>query len=254
MTIHLVIPDQHAHYEHSNERADWLSKLIIDIRPDIVINIGDSADMPSLAGYDKGKRSFQGRTYKQDINAHLDFQHRIWEPIKARKKRLPRRIFCIGNHEDRITRAIESQPELDGAIGLSDLQLGEFYDEVIGYSGKDTPGQIIVDGICYAHYVISGISGRALSSEHQAFSLLAKNFQSTTVGHNHLFDYSIRTGADGRKIMGLSVGCYQDYDSDWAGERNRLWTKGVAIKRNVHQGSYDLQWISLEALRNEYAT
>lgn len=251
-STHLIIPDQHAHYQYPNERAEWLSKLIIDIRPDVVINIGDGADMPSLSGYDKGKRSFTGRTYKQDIDSHLDFQDRLWHSVKARKKRLPRSIYCIGNHEDRITRAIELQPELDGAIGLSDLELEEYYDEVVHYSGKDTPGQIVVDGICYAHYVISGVTGRPISSEHHAYSLLAKNFQSTTVGHSHAADYCIRTAADGSKLMGMVVGCYQDYDADWAGERNRLWWRGVVVKRNVERGSYDPQFISIDALRKEY--
>jgi hypothetical protein len=31
-----------------------------------------------------------------------------------------------------------------------------------------------------------------------------------------------------------------------------LWTPGVVVKRNVDNGTYDLQHISLEALRDEY--
>lgn len=120
---HLVIPDQHAHYQHGNERADYLAKLIIDLKPDVVVNIGDSADMPSLSGYDKGKRSFQGRTYRADVDAHLDFQERLWAPVFRRKQKLPRTVFCEGNHEHRITRAIDLQPELEGAISFADLHL-----------------------------------------------------------------------------------------------------------------------------------
>jgi hypothetical protein len=61
MTTHLVIPDQHAHPDFHNKRADWLGQLIKELRPDVVINIGDAADMPSLSSYDKGTKGFQGR-------------------------------------------------------------------------------------------------------------------------------------------------------------------------------------------------
>jgi hypothetical protein len=53
--------------------------------------------------------------------------------------------------------------------------------------------------------------------------------------------------------MGLVCGCYQDYSSDWAGEVNKLWIPGVAIKRGVDNGVYDLEWISLERIRKEYS-
>ena len=102
---HLIIPDSHAHPGHDNERAIWLGKLIKDIKPDVVINLGDAADMPSLSGYEKGLKSFHGRRYIDDINSHLDFQDKLWHTIKKTKKKLPYRVFLHGNHEYRIHRA-----------------------------------------------------------------------------------------------------------------------------------------------------
>ena len=58
----MIVPDPHAHPDFHNERADWLGKLIKDLKPDGVINIGDAADMPYLCSYDKGTRAFQGRS------------------------------------------------------------------------------------------------------------------------------------------------------------------------------------------------
>ena len=69
MTTHLVIPDQHAHPDNNNDRFEWLGKLIVDLKPDVVINLGDMADMPSLCTYDKGTKGFEGRRYKQDVNS-----------------------------------------------------------------------------------------------------------------------------------------------------------------------------------------
>lgn len=249
--IHLVIPDQHAHFEHSNERANWLGRLIIDVRPDVVVNIGDAVDLPSLSGFEKGKKSFHGKTYQKDIECHIDFQSRLWDQVIARKKKLPRRVFLHGNHERRIGEAINSQSELDGTISYNDLRLSDWYDEIIPYNGN-TPGTIEIDGITYAHYFTSGILGRAVSGEHIAYTSVSKLFSSCTFGHSHLFDICTRTRADGSKIIGCSVGCYQDYTNDWAGEIGKLWDRGVLIKKGVQNGQYDFEWVGLNTLKKEY--
>ncbi len=207
--------------------------------------------MPSLSGYDRGKKSFQGRTYKADIEAHLDFQDRLWSPVKARKKRMPRRVFCIGNHEQRIVKAIELQPELEDTIGLSDLELDEWYDDIVYYNGN-TPGTINVDGIIYAHYFVSGVKGLPIDGEHAGYSLLAKNFQSCTAGHSHKLDFSTRTRNDGTRLNGLVAGCFIDYDTGWAGEQENYWWRGVVVKENVENGSYDPSFVSIEQLRKLY--
>ena len=77
VSSHLVIPDQHAHYQHSNVRAEWLSALIHDLKPDVVINIGDGADMPSLSGYDKGRKSSLDEHTGQTWMHISDFQDRL---------------------------------------------------------------------------------------------------------------------------------------------------------------------------------
>lgn len=251
MKTHLVVPDSHAHYSHHNRRAEWLGKFIAECRPDVVVHIGDSADLPSLSGFDKGKRAFQGRTYRADIDTHLDFQDRLWNEVRKQKKKLPRRIFLEGNHEHRITRAIETSPELEGTLSMDDLQIPRWYDTFVPYDGS-TPGVIQLDGISYAHYFISGVMGRPLGGEHPAYSLLTKQYTSCTAGHSHLADFCVRTRADGRKLYGCLAGVYQDYDSDWAGESNRLWWRGIVLKRNVQDGTYDPQFISLDYLKRTY--
>jgi hypothetical protein len=251
LTTHLVIPDIHAHPEYNNNRADWLANLILDVRPDVVVNLGDQFDMPSLSGYDKGKRSFVGRSYRNDINAGLEFSERLWEPVRATKKKLPRRIYIEGNHEHRIEKALDLNPELLGTIGFEDYELDKYYDDVVKYEGS-TPGIIQVDGINYAHYFISGVLGRPISGEHPAYSLGTKLGGSCTAGHLHTFDYNVRTDVEGRKRHALVAGCFFDYNSDWAGKANNLYWRGVIVKRNVSDGQYDLEAISLDQLKKEY--
>lgn len=253
MTTHLILPDSHSHPEHSNERADWVGKLMVDLKPDVFVNIGDQWDLSSLSGYDKGKASFYGRAYRKDLESGLEFSERLWAPIRRAKKKQPLSIYIEGNHEERQRRLLEYHPELEGTVSFKDFQLDQYYDEIVRYKGQ-TPGTIEIDGITYAHYFITGISGRGVSGEHAAYTLLTKNFKSCTQGHSHTFDYCVRTDGAGRRIHGLVCGVYQDYDSDWAGEMNKLWSRGVVIKRAVHNGDYDLEWVSLERLKKEYGS
>lgn len=248
----LLLPDAHAHPDYPNQRADYVAKLIIDEKPDIVVDIGDTADMTSLANYDKGKRSFAGKSYSADINSHNDFQDRLWAPVKRQKKKMPDRYRFIGNHEERIDRALDLSPELEGTIGYDDLLLDDYYDEVIYYEGN-TPGVKVIEGIAFAHYFITGVMGRPVSGEHPAYSLLNKNFKSSIQGHTHILDYCTRTNSDGDKISSVVAGCYTDYDAPWAGSVNRLWWRGVIILDNVEDGQFDLRTISLKNLERTYA-
>lgn len=243
--VHLVIPDSHAAPGHSNYRYDILAKLIIDLKPDAVIDIGDWWDMPSLSAYDKGTRSFEGRRYWKDIEIGIDAQDRIYSRLKARKKKFPKFIRTLGNHEHRIDRAIEKDPAiLDGVISTNDLMSKEHGWEEIPFLQPVT-----VDGVNYCHYFVSGVMGRPVSS---ARALLNKQYASCTMGHAHTFDYFNHTNVEGKRFHGLICGVYQDYDPKFAHGSTHLWRRGVCIKRNVAGGDYDLEWVSMKRLYEVY--
>lgn len=251
MSTHLVFNDRHAQPGIDLSYHDWIGKLIIDVKPDVVVDNGDGWDMPSLCSYDRNTRAFHGRTYKADIDAGLEAIDRIWGQVKAQKKKMPRRVYLIGNHEQRIERALDLSPELQGTITLDDLDLDNYYTDVVPYAGS-TPGVIEIDQIYYAHYFVSGIKGLPISGEHPAHTLLIKQNASCTVGHSHIFDFSRKTGIDGRIRQGLVNGWCGNHRPAFAGNAANLWWSGVAIKRNVHQGNYDLEMVSMDALRKEY--
>lgn len=253
MTSHLIIPDSHAHPDFDNERFTWLGKLIVDLKPDVVVHLGDFGDMPSLCSYDKGTKGFEGRRYANDVEAVIDAQERLFDPIRKAKKRMPKFVLLEGNHEHRIQRAIDQDAaKLDGIISLDDLEFNNFGWDFVPYEGA-TPGIRIIDNIAYAHYFTSGVLGRPIGGMHPAYQLLAKQFMSCTQGHTHITDYCVRTVADGRMIHGLIAGVYQDYFADFAGEANELWWRGVIHKTDVNNGMYDPRWISMDRIRKEYS-
>jgi hypothetical protein len=250
-STHICIPDPHAVTGTDNRRAEWIGKLIKDVKPDVVVNIGDMFDMPSLSSYDKGKGSFANRRYKLDIDAGLDFDDKLWYATKKAKKKKPRRVFLEGNHEHRLKRMLEYETILEGTVGFKDFRLDDNYTDVVEYKGA-SPGIISIDGINYAHFFISGVMGRAIGGENHAKSLLLKQHVSSTCGHSHLSDYAMATTGHGKKIMGLVAGVGHNHFEDFAGAANSLWWSGVIIKRAVEDGVYEPQWVSLKTLEKEY--
>lgn len=252
MATHLIIPDSHASPDHSNKRYEMLGRLVADLKPDVVINIGDWADMPSLSSYDKGTKGYEGRRYKKDVEAVLDAQEKFFKPIRAAKKKLPRFVALEGNHEYRIKRAIDLDAvHLDGVVSPHDLAYRDNGWEYVEYEGS-TPGVVEIDGVSYAHYFPSGVMGRPIGGINPAYQLVTKYGKSCTQGHIHTFAFYHRGNAVS-ECNGLVCGVYQDWYAEYAGVANEMWWKGVVYCTNVEDGLYDMQQISLNTIKKVYS-
>lgn len=254
----MIIPDSHAKDGVPSDRFKWAGALAVRRKPPVIVNLGDLADMESLCSYDRGRKDFEGRRYKKDIAAVHEALEAFETPIRKyneqqkRNRKLqykPRKVLVLGNHEDRISRATQIHPELEGAIGLHDLKYKDFGWEVLPYNIP-----IEIDGVWYCHTFPSGVRGEPISGMNVAASLLAKLMTSCTVGHNHLFDYAIRALPSGQKVHGLSAGCFLDENQHekYAAAVEYLWARGLVYKHNVSKGQYDLEFISLSRLENLY--
>ena len=244
MATHLVIGDPHCNPKASNDRFLWAGKLARDLKPDTIVCMGDFSSMDSLSSYDKGKKSFEGRRYKKDIDHAHDALEKFNKGLNGRRSR---KVMLLGNHEDRIDRIVNETPELDGTISTKDLKFKEFGWEVIAYQEP-----VAIDGVHYCHNYPTGIMGKPISGDNIARSLLLKNKVSSTVGHCHLFDYSMCTIPTGRKVLGLSAGCYLHHKEEYARNTQRLWWSGLIVKRNVRQGEYDIETIEYNTVKRRY--
>jgi len=252
----LVIPDSHSKAGIANHRYEWLGRMVTDIQPSCVVDIGDWFDMHSLNGYDKpGSKSFRGASYWKDIAAGLDarlrFQYQIDEYNRGRKKDSryqPELIFCLGNHETRITRLIEEEPRFEGVISLDDLRSAE-----LGWQQIPFLEMYERAGCNFSHYFTSGVMSRPIGGMHQAASLVTKRFGTCIQGHSHIFDHSVRTDASGRHLHGVVVGCYLEHEEAWAGPANAMWQKGIAVLHNAKYGDFDLEWWGLDRIKAKYS-
>lgn len=252
---HLVIPDVQHKPGLSTTFLTHIGEYIVDKRPDTVICIGDFADMPSLSSYDVGKKSFEGRRYRSDIEATHEGMEALMAPIHNYNKRAkanhrerytPRFILTLGNHEDRITRAVNNDPKLDGTIGLEDLKYREFGWDVIPYLQP-----IVIDGIAYCHYFTSGVLGRPVVSARQ---LVLKKHMSCTMGHVQNWDMHREVRADGTPVLGLFVGSCYEHNEDYLGPQGNTYDRGIWVKHEVQNGHYYPMYVSLKYLREKYGS
>jgi len=251
----LVIGDSHAHPDHPNDRFDWLGKLILDTRPDIVVDMGDFADMPSLSSHDVGKAKFEGRRYKKDIACAIDARKRVMAPTSAynahqatlhRHRYHPRLIALGGNHEDHINRAVQLDAKLEGMISIDDLKIKE-----LGWEFYPFEEMVDVEGVTFTHYFMGGVMGKSIGGLYPTVSILKKYHTSCVQGHAHYFQMRHEMGRHG-KIYAFIAGCYFDYDPDWTAA-HIFYDRGILMLNGVNDGHIEsFAWIGIEDIKRRY--
>src|SRR3990167_960553 len=106
--------------------------------------------------------------------------------------------LTLGNHEERILRAVERDAKLEGTITLKDLNYEKF-----GWTVHEFLRPIILDDIAFCHYFPSGTLGRPTSS---ARAILNKMHMSCIAGHLQGRDIAYAKRADGRQITAIIAG------------------------------------------------
>lgn len=251
----LVIPDPHATPEARNDRFVWLANYIIDKRPDVIVNIGDHFSMDSLCEYDKGQLSAEGRRMSDDLfygqNALAIIGSTIdkYNSNKKYKVYNPRKIITFGNHEERIIRAASKNPELYGLMGYETYQVESF-----GWEPYPYMAEVEINGVTFSHCFPSGGMGRPIGGVNACRATILAHHKSCVFGHSHFFNYS-EDSRSGRAIQSLMVGVFVEdsYKPPYAGAARKMWRSGIVMLRDVKDGNFDFEKISMEALERGYS-
>jgi len=253
MPTHLVIPDVQVKPGQDFTFLKAVGNYIVKKRPDVIVNIGDFADMPSLSSYDKGKKSFEGRRYKHDVEAVHSAMDVLLKPLRQLQDRhrrnkekvyKPRMVLTIGNHEHRINRAIENDSMLDGTISLEDLGY-----EKAGWDVMPFEQPVIIDGVLYAHYVTAGALNRPVGS---AAAIISKKHQSCVVGHQQGRQVAYAIRADGKTLTAIIAGSCYEHDEDYMGAQGNHYWRGIVVLHEVNDGCFDEMFVSLDFLKKRY--
>lgn len=254
MTKHFVIPDVQAKPGLNFDHLKACGNYILSKKPEVIVCLGDFWDMPSLSEYDKGKKSFEGRRYKADIEAGHEAMRLLLAPMNEYNKRQrrnkkatysPRRVFLMGNHCQRIARAIDKDPILEGTIGYQDLKLESYGWEV--YNFLDT---VEIDGVYYSHYFYNPMTGKPYGGK--ASQRLNNIGFSFTMGHQQGKDIAEKHLANGKTLRGLVVGSFYQHDEEYKGPQGNSHFRGCIMKHEVKDGNYNLMELSLDYLMKEW--
>lgn len=249
----LVIPDLQVKPGIDLTHIDALGNYIVAKQPDVIVNIGDLADMPSLSSYDVGKKAFEGRRYKDDISSVIEAQERLFAPLlayndkqikNAKRRYRPRTLITLGNHENRINRAVNDDAKLDGVLSVSDLRYKYYWGEV--YDFLDVS---IVGGVAFSHYFITGNAGRPAAT---AQAQLNKKHMSCVAGHQQGFQMATASRADGKRITSIIAGSAYEHDEEYMGAQGNNHWRGVLMLHNVADGEFDLVQVPNRYLLEEF--
>lgn len=241
--MHMVIPDTQVKPGVSIDHLEWAGNYAAEKRPDVIVMIGDWWDMPSLSSHDKGKMAFEGRRYLDDIKAGRRGMERFLEALRKATDYSPRLVFTLGNHEHRIIRYVDNNPEFSGKFSFDDLGLHEY-----GWEVHDFLKPVLIDGIEYCHYFTSGVMGRPVSS---AATLLRERQRSCTQGHVQHTDIAIHKKT---QQIALFSGTFYAHDEAYLGYQGNVQRRQIVIKNEVDgEGHYDPLFVSMKFLEKAYS-
>ena len=248
---HFVLPDVQAKDGNDFSFLTCIGKYIVDKKPDVIICLGDFADMESLSTYDRGLKSFEGRSYNKDIWAAREAMDALLTPLfeynkqaKKNKHKIykPEMHLTLGNHENRINRAINEDRKLDGLISTDNLP----YQDWIVHHFLEV---ITIDGIAYSHYFTSGVMGRPITT---AQALLTKKHMSCIAGHQQGRNIAYGMRADGTEMTAIITGSCYEHEEDYLGPQGNNHFRGCYMLYDVHDGRFDELPLTLKYIKSKY--
>jgi hypothetical protein len=219
-----------------------------------VVNIGDFADMPSLSTHDKaGSKYFEGKRYTTDVKIVRQAMAMLLAPLKEEQARLkrnkekqykPRMVLTLGNHENRINRAINNNPMLEGLISVDDLEYKKDWEV------HEFLHPVFINGVGFNHYWPTGAMGRPASS---ASAILSKLHMSCVAGHQQGKQVAYGKRADGSSICAIIAGSFYQHNEDYMDRLSNSHWRGLVVLNEVQDGRLDEMFLSMDYLRRKYA-
>jgi hypothetical protein len=241
MSKGIVVGDVHVHPDYDLKRLKALGEFCAEQQPDWIAFIGDWADMPSINDH-ASKLEMEGSRYTHDCAVSKEGLYEFFEPIRARKKKMPYRFLTLGNHEVRISRFVSQNPKFHGLMSIEDLGFQDFGFKVIPFLQYHNH-----EGFRFVHYM-QGKSGRPVE--------LSTNFKkrgvSVVQGHSHTAQH-YREYFEGRRIHGIDLGCFIHKDmgdqESWSNPTCHTYWRGVWVFDNCKgDGDADFTQVRAETL------
>lgn len=219
---------------------------ICSIRPKHVVHLGDHWDMPSLSGYDKGKKSHEAKTYTKDIAAGNHSMREFWAIINKlwpSNKEDCTWVILEGNHEHRIDRAKDY-----GTHELRDLMEMVVRD----YRGWEIVVPFLeiirIHDIEFCHFFTNEHTSKPVGT---ARMMLNKRHVNQIAGHKQGFDYAEQLKGSDETIQAVILGSSYYHDEEYKKQSNHHFRGTMVVHLNGKRG-FDFMRTSLNLLDKMY--
>jgi len=213
MQTAIYFADRHLMHD---KPAHWSWELFLkfaaDFKPDVLVDGGDHIDLNYISSFDKDKLlHLEGKRLKLDFDA-------LRGELALLRTMTKRMLFLEGNHEERLKRAIEKQPILQG---MAELETNiDFKGMGIEYYPLDKQ-PVKIGKLHFLHGVYT--------NEYHAKKHIVEYGGNVVYGHLHKFQ-SYYKGIPLRddEIGGNAIGCLCDKNPDWLKTPGH-WQNGFAV-------------------------
>jgi len=200
---------------------------------DEIIQIGDFMDFDCISSHNKNNlRAIQGKTIFQDYayaNTILD----RWQKITRAK------ITIIeGNHEDRVNRYIDANPQLEGIVEVPvGLRLKERGINWVPF-WQDNRKTYTIGKATFIH-------GNKTTNFHT--KAMAQMYgRNIFYGHTHdVQSFSVQTAGDDNTYVGQSLGCLVKYGYGYMRGKPSKWQQAVAAFHFFEDGNFTYEVIRI---------
>lgn len=237
MTKILVVSDSHINPAQETPEELWyrLGKYCAKSKPDIIIHLGDVADLSSQAWKiaARGPYSLEKETEKvievlDSFEEALDEYNRE-QRRKKKKMYKPSKYLTLGNHDVR-----------NGVTVIEDIFTSN------GWNVVDYLEPLSLRGITFCHSMHKGLSDLMCTTAQE----LVENWHGNiVVGHGHHKDfYESYSKGTHQKITGLKCPMFSVEEYDWANQTQLKWSRGFTEITTNFFDTFDFVWKDLECL------
>ena len=138
----ILLPD--IHYPHIDDSLfDAVLHFINDYQPNEIVYMGDQMSLDCISGWNRRKPLL--KEGQRLIHDYRNFDENILRPVEELIPKETRKVFIIGNHEQRVQWYVEEHPELQDIIDIDgNLKLEERGYKIIPYGEIHKVGKLNV--------------------------------------------------------------------------------------------------------------
>jgi len=216
----IVLPDIHLPYQ-DKDSLSAVEKFMGDNKWDYYILLGDFMDFDCISSHNKNKlREIEGKRIFKDYekgNAILD-RH---QKIILKKNPKAKFILLEGNHDFRVQRYLDANPQMEGMI---EIEVGlRLKERGIKYVQCYTKGEVFKIGRAIFHHGL-------YTTKYHPSKMVEAFGDNVFYGHTHSVDsYSRSTYGGNKTTIGQSLGCLCEYNQSYMKGRPSKWQHAFGV-------------------------